>query len=138
MATPGLPPAAYAEYTSVHVPFTFDVNAFQKAEVPVEVLCYLPELYDYFGFTWFEITEIVVREFCFFGDICLNGDPFSPADFDGSLYGTGLGVDVSAIMKVVVKRDGIEVPNSPFDNETWLGIGDPLCVQYPDRLNVQG
>ena len=136
MATPATG-ADYSEYVSNPVSFDFDVNAFEKNEVAVEVLCYMPQDYDHFGFTWFNITEIAVREFCFFGDICLNGDPFAPADFEGSAYGTDLPVDVPAIMKIVVKRNGIEVPNSPFKNldaSNWY----PLCVQYPDRLNVPG
>ncbi len=138
MATPATG-SDYSEYVSQGVPFEFTVNAFEKAEVPVEVLCYFPETHDFFGFTWFEVTEIVIREFCFYGDICLNGEPYGPDYYEGSLYGNGLGVDVPAIMEIVVKRDGVLVPNNDlFNNEATLGIGAPLCVQYPDRLNVTG
>lgn len=126
----------YAEYVSKPVSFTFDVNAFEKAEIPIEVLCFMPQNYTLFGFTWFASTEIAVREVCFFGDICLNGEPFAPVDFNGSLYGNNVGVDVPAIMKIIVKRNGQEVPNSPFKNVGALN--SPLCVQYPDILNVDG
>ncbi len=126
----------YAEYVNQPVPFNIDVNAFEKAEIPIEVLCFMPQNYTYFGFTWFASTEIAVREVCFFGDICLNGEPFAPSDFNGSLYGSNVGVDVPAIMKIIVKRNGVEVPNSPFKNIDALN--SPLCVQYPDILNVDG
>ena len=116
MATPTTG-SDYSEYVGVTVDFTFDVNKFAKKQVPVDVLCFLPEEYTNFGFDWFIVTQTVVREKCFFGDICLNGAPYSPADFNGSSYGNSLGVDVPAIMKIVVKKDGVEVPNSPFDNE---------------------
>ena len=92
-----------------------------------------------FGFSWFEITQIVIRQRCFFLDICLNGDPWTPDDFEGSLYGTDLAVDVPAIMQIIVRRNGVEVPNSPFtnlDNSDEV-IAGPLCVRYPDILDVQ-
>lgn len=135
MATPETG-SAYASYVSKPVAFDITVNAFEKAEIPIEVLCFVPQNYTYFGFTWFASTEIAVRKVCFFGDICLNGEPFAPADFNGSLYGSNVGVDVSAIMKIIVKRNGQEVPNSPFKNLDALN--SPLCVQYPDLLNVTG
>jgi len=141
MATPTTG-SDYSEYVSQGVNFTFEVNAFKKAEIPVEVLCYLPELYSYFGFTWFNVTEIVVREVCFYGDICADGSPWSPADFHNSPYvlqNNGPQVDMPAIMKVHVYRNGVEVPNSPFTNgkasADW-GEGAPLCVQYPDNLEA--
>ncbi len=145
MATP-ITGSDYSEYVSQGVTFTFEVNAFAKAEVPVEVLCFLPEDYTYFGFDWFNVTEIVVREVCFFGDICLDGNPWSPSDFDGSMYDgdqppAGTQPDMPAIFEVHVYKDGVEVPHSPFTNgtvEANYGVGSPLCVQYPDNLNVTG
>lgn len=136
MATPATG-SDYSEYVSKTVTFTFDVSAFAKAEVPVEVLCFLPEDYTYFGFDWFNVTQIVVREVCFFGDICVK----HPLDYEGSDYenqSTGLQIDMPALIKIeVTDRNGNPVPHSPFSNasaeENW-GIGSPVCVQYPDNL----
>ena len=133
--------APFSEYTDPDVPFTFEVNAFKKAEVPVQVLCFYPQDYSYFGFDWFDVTQIVVREFCFFGDICVK----HPDEYDGSFYdnqSTGLQIDMPAIIKIVVTdKDGNEVPHNPFTNASanagW-GVGSPLCVQYPDNLQVDG
>jgi hypothetical protein len=133
MATPTTG-SDYAEYVNNSVAFDIVVTAFEKAEIPIEVLCFTPQAYANFGFTWFASTEITVREVCFFGDICLNGEPFAPADFNGSSYGENVGADVTASMQIIVKKGGIEVPNSPFENLNALN--SPLCVQYPDNLNV--
>jgi hypothetical protein len=136
-ATPELG-SLYAGMVSRPVEMSFSVGPFEKLQIEAQVLCFMPEEYLNFGFSWFAPTQIVVREFCFFGDICLNGDPWTPDDFEGSLYGTGLAVDVPAIMRIVVKKNGVEVPNSPFinlDNNDQVIVG-PLCVKYPDILNA--
>lgn len=147
MATPSTG-ADYGEYVSQGVPFTFQVNSFEKTEVPAEVLCFLPESYEAFGFDWFQVTEIVLRESCFFGDICLK----HPEDYLSSLYGTHqppvgeCKVDMSAIFKIHAyvgdtTVDENELPNSPFTNATDAanyGVGSPLCVQYPDNLRTEG
>jgi len=131
MATPAAG-SPYAAYTTPDLDFDFTVTAFAKTQVPIQVLCFAPEAYTDFGFGWFSIGEVVLREACFFGDICLNGEPFTPSDFNGSLYGNNVGVDVPAIMNIIVKRGGVVVPNSPFTNEGALT--SPLCVQYPDYV----
>ncbi len=130
----------YAVYVTKPVDFDFNVLEFTKLELDVEVLCFQDAEYDSFGFDWFQITEIIIREQCFFGDICLK----HVSDYEGSLYeeqSTGLQIDMPAIVQVVVKKDGVEVPGSPFTNATvemgW-GVGQALCVQYPDNLNVDG
>lgn len=130
----------YATYISKPVSFNFSVEAFTKEELDIEVLCFLDHAYLEFGFDWFAVTELVVREQCFFGDFCVK----HPADYDGSYYenqSTGLQIDMPAIFKIIVKKNGVPVPNSPFTNATteanW-GVGQPVCVQYPDNINAEG
>jgi len=72
MATP-VAGGLFAQYVSNPLAFEFEVNAFAKAQLEAEVLCYSSEKIGEFGFLWFGVTEIVVRQFCFFGDICANG-----------------------------------------------------------------
>lgn len=143
MATPSST-GLYKEYVSQPVDFNFTLNAYSKMEIPIDVLCFQDLVYENFGFEWFQVTEIVIREQCFFGDICLDGQPYSPGDYLGSLYDQeqlppGCLMDMPAIMQIVVKKDGVEVENSPFTNATVAanyGVGAPLCVQYPDELGV--
>lgn len=73
MATPEKG-ADFADYVSEGVDIDLNVNAFTKTEIQIDVLCFVPQYYNSFGFTWYEITELIIREFCFFGDICANGD----------------------------------------------------------------
>jgi hypothetical protein len=49
MATPAKG-SFYAEYVSAGVDFDISVTPFGKTEVPVEVLCFLPEVAEHFGF----------------------------------------------------------------------------------------
>jgi hypothetical protein len=141
MATPHVD-SDYAEYVSLTVPFEVVVGGFEKQEIAIEVLCFLPSVYDKFGFIWFEITEIVVREFCFFGDICANDDPYVPSDFVGSAYddddvNTPIPVDMHAIYEIRVFRN-----NNPYpavEENVFSNAADPtnpLCVQFPDLLRV--
>ncbi|RLD36930.1 MAG: hypothetical protein DRI83_04690 [Bacteroidetes bacterium] len=120
--------------------YVIDVLAFEKIQIPIEVLCFQDDEYTEFGFDWFVITEIVIREQCFFGDICVK----HPDDYIGSLYenqSTGLQLDMPAIVELHVFKDGTPVPYSPFTNATadanW-GVGAPLCIQYPDNLQITG
>jgi hypothetical protein len=135
MGTP-LVGSDYDVYVTKPVNFDFDVLEFTKLEIDVEVLCFQDAEYDAFGFNWFQITEIVIREQCFFGDICVD-----PADYVGSAYEgqeNGLQVDMPAIFEIRAFKNGVAIPYSPFSNLAWLGEGAPLCVQYPDNINVDG
>ncbi len=96
----------FAVYTDPAVAFTFTVDAFTKKEIPVEVLCFQPQFYTLFGFDWFAITEIVIREKCFFGDICVDPDDYLASLYDLDQLPAGCQVDMPAIMKVYLTRNG--------------------------------
>ena len=135
----------FSIYVDKPVEFQFGVTAFSKAEIPVEVLCFSPASYVSFGFEWFSVQRIVVRFFKFFGDLCLNADPYSPSDYAGSLYDIpqpplGVQVDVPTLIKMHVYKNGVEVPYSPFTNATLdanYGVGTPVIAYYPDNLDEQ-
>ena len=112
-------------------------------------MCYQNADYTEFGFDWFAITEIVIREQCFFGDFCIT----NPADYDDSNYGLQSTwpievvsfIDAPAIISLDVYKNTqsgwVEVANSPFTNNTLdaaYGVGSPVCVQYPDNLSIDG
>jgi len=133
MATPGTD-SDFDQYVTQTVPFDFAVTAFTKIEIDVEVLCYQKKFHDNFGFFWFNITEIIVREQCFFGDICLK----HWQDYEGSNYDEQpgeLGLDMVAIMEIKVYKNGNYVET--FTNNTAeqnYGVGAPVCVTYADEL----
>jgi len=122
----------YASFVTNPVTFSFNAVEFEKAQVYVEVVCFEPDEYELFGFNWFVAEEIMIREQCFFGDICVS----DPDDYIGSLYenqSAGLQIDMPAIFKIEVWRNGEQT--GVYGNEEWLGEGQPTCVLYGDYLH---
>ena len=123
----------YSDFVETPLTFNFTVEEFAKAEVPVEVICFDEADYESFGFNWFAMTEITVREQVFFGDICVT----DLAAYEGSAYEgqvNGLQLDMPAIFKVDVYKNDAFIKS--YSNEGWLGEGSPLEVQYPDHDNA--
>ena len=105
---------------------------FLQNENLIDVLCFVPNDYELFGFFWFEITEITVREMCFFGDFCIA----EPSIYANTEYATGGGVfiDEAAIFEIRARHqvgDGplVDMVGTDFNNMDWNGIGEPLM--YP-------
>jgi len=135
MASPAVG-SDFSTYVSRPTAFDFTLKGSHAPPLEVEVLRYNAGMNKKFGIT-FSIDEIVLREQCFFGDICVN----NLQQYSGSLYEeqeNGIRVDLPAIFHIEVTRNNEPVPCSPFSNASWLGEGNPLCVQYPDNLNVNG
>ncbi|RLD50758.1 MAG: hypothetical protein DRJ05_19235, partial [Bacteroidetes bacterium] len=89
--------------------------------------------YESFGFNWFAMTEITVKEQVFFGDICVD----DLTGYENSMYNgqaNGIQLDMPAIFKIDVYRNGAFVIS--YSNEVWLGEGEPLKVRYPDHDNA--
>jgi hypothetical protein len=127
--------STYAVFVDKPVDFPFQVNAFAKTEVKIQVLCFEDADYQYFGFDWFALTEITVREQIFFGDICIE----NLADYEGSWYEgqeNGLQVDMPAIFRIDVFKNGAYIISYDNDDPEWLGEGEPLHVLYPDNNNA--
>ncbi|MCB2207589.1 MAG: hypothetical protein KQH67_04775 [Bacteroidetes bacterium] len=131
-----MPDSDFFEFADNQLDIEFYVTEFLKTKIYIDVLCYVPHQYQDFGFFWFNITEITIREMCFFGDICLK----STLDYEGSWYEgqeNGLQIDMPAIFKIAVyhQREGhdeVFVGEFSNDAEDWLGEGAPLCFRYAD------
>jgi len=134
-ATP-LAGSEFASYVSSPLSSTFEVEAFKKAQVDIEVLNFEEATYSSFGFTWFQPTDVTVREQIFFGDICVK----HPSDYANSLYAqqeNGVQLDMPAIFKVEVYKNGLlqETYDNEYDSngDLWLGEGAPMHVRYSDN-----
>jgi hypothetical protein len=126
--------------TGVDLPFT--VPEFDKLKVSIDVLCYRPYDYEKFGFVWFKYAVTEIHTVCFYGDICTkffedwhqgtDGNPYLGQHFDG--------YDFPAIFSVVVKNAQGVVVNDPDKNSnaSYQGKGSPLCIEYPDQVDVKG
>lgn len=132
--------ADFAQYIARPVPFDIEVSEFDKTEEEVEVLCFIPERVDEFGFFWFVIDEIVVREQCFFGDLCIK----SKDDYVGSYYDDLFDMDDYPFDLPAIYRVTIERNDGWSSTETNVVVVDgtatefiaPLCIKYPDRLGI--
>lgn len=142
LATP-IATADFGQFVSDGLPYDFTIEGFHKKEIQIQVLCYTPTDIDAFGFSWFTIEMINVRELCFFGDICVD-----PIDYTGSKYVNqinGLQHDMTAIFNVKILKWNPNTENFDFvvtnknnelhpDGSNWYGEGAALCVQYPDYI----
>ena len=123
------------------VDLEFTVPVFDKLRVLIDVLCYRPYQYELFGFVWFKYAATEIHTICFYGDICtkffeewhiqLRENPYFLQEFDG--------YDFPAIfsIRVYYKDTDILVNDPQFNsNAEWWGIGSPLCIEYPDQVDV--
>ena len=127
--------STYAPYVASPVDITFNVAAFKKTQVPVEAVCYQQSNYTDFGFTYFQIEQVTVREQPFFGDLCIKS--ISDYSITGSPYlgqSNGIQLDLPAIFKIEVYRNNIL--KNTFNNEAWKGEGQPLKVLYADQQGI--
>jgi hypothetical protein len=123
--------SSFAGYVTNPLNIQFTVEQFKKLELPIEVVCFQQAYYSKFGFSYFHLNQIVVRQQCLFGDICIK----DLTEYTGSLYAQqshGLQLDMPAIFKIEVWRNG--VLQNTYNNEAWKGEGQPLCVSYGDYL----
>ena len=131
--------STYVEFLSnpsKSIDMGFDVIAFKKTEMKMEVVCYTIENYSNFGFTYYQIDEIIVRKQYFYGDLCIK----DLSDYANTPYtDQGLRYDLIAIFKIKVKRTtgGGVVQNYEYYSGTWPANGNntPLEVQYGDFKN---
>ena len=118
-----------------NVTVDFDIEAFTKNKVDIDVLCWRNFAYQEFGYVWFDYHNYEIHTVCFFGDICTKFyDEWSTVD--GSAY-SGVqiqGYDFPALFSVtVVDAQGHA---TVADNYTGEEIGQPVCVEYLDNLEV--
>lgn len=140
MATPEYNSEFSNYLTLPSVPFDITVNSFDKNEINIEVLCFIEQFYEEFGFVWFEILETFVREQNFFGDLCIkSSNDYIDSYYDDLFVLNDYPFDLPAIFKVEITRnDGWtkSFQNIVIDNGNAIEFISPLKVRYPDRKNI--
>ncbi len=122
----------FAKYVEMPLNSKFEVQKFKKTKMSISVLCYNEIEYSNFGFVFFGIEQVVVREQAFFGDICIcRLNDYETSPYAGQAK--GLQLDMPAIAKVEVWRNDVKVDE--FSNEDYLGEDKPLIVRYGDVLH---
>jgi len=147
----------FFQFVTQPLPVELTICAFTKTEFYIDVLCFSPDYYQLFGFFWFEITEITVREICFYGDVCQAwwmdpsdwhtvGVPLWVWEEYDNLYQDqqmGIQQDMPAIYTLMLGRQDEVEPYlyhiiGVFNNEDVLGEGEPLCFRYDDYDAIEG
>lgn len=126
--------SAFAGYVTTPLEKTFQVSTDKKNELKMDVACYDPATHANFGFVYFQLNQVVIREQWFFGNFCIR----NKSEYVGSLYSQqanwslspGPYIDVPAIFKVEVWRNG--VLQNTFLNSVQ---GEKLAVNYGDYLD---
>lgn len=139
MAAPG-ENSEFGQYVVNGVNFEFEVTTFAKTEADMEVLCLSSEHVNEFGFFGFQVSDVVVRKQCFFGDLCIKNH----TDYEGSYYDdlftplSNYPHDLPAIFKIEVTRNAGDwsktFSNIIVENGIATQFVSPLCIKYPDRL----
>ncbi|MEA1876644.1 MAG: hypothetical protein U9N86_07245 [Bacteroidota bacterium] len=148
----------YANLVVNPVTIPFVVGSFEKKEINIDVLCFESAEFEEFGFTWFKINVITVKEGLFFGDHC--SEIFE--EYAGSKYGDYPKFDMPAIFKVDLYQNNDGDPDyethigtynnfededgnillDEFDkplylNSEYAASVPPLSVSYIDRPDVE-
>jgi len=126
-----LPNSTYHDLMVNKLDLEISVEAFEKAEVIIDVLCYEDIFYDAFGFTWFDMNQVRIERQCVFGDICIPDDYlFEGSPYIQSLYAdqeNGLQTDMPAIMEVKVYKSTELIRT--FSNANWDYPGEGSCLE---------
>ena len=116
--------------------YTFNVTTDDKNKILLDVVCFETSTYENFGFVYFKLNEMIVREQWFYGDFCIK----DKADYVGSHYalrtgweGVGYG-DVPAIFKIEVWRGGL-LQNTFTNDDASHEYGNKVAVNYIDYKN---
>jgi len=130
--------SGFAGYVTTPLNQSFVVETDKKLEVKLDVVCFQPQYYTKFGFVYFQLNELTVRQMWFFGDFCVKDKSL----YAGSSYalrsgwsGFGYG-DVPAIIKVEVWRGTTPtnktLQNTFTNNDAAHNYGDKVSVTYGD------
>ena len=102
------------------VAFDFDVTAFTKTKIDIDVLCWEPYFYEEFGFNWFDFQQVTIKTICFFGDICTP---------EYELWGETQYDFVANYRIEILDGDMMVASESTYE---WKRIAAPLCIEYPE------
>lgn len=123
--------SVFAKYVTTPLLQDIYITVDKKLEFKIDVCCFKPAYYNLFGFVYFYVNEIIIREQCFFGDFCIknkadyNESPY--AEQTGWLGNPGPFIDVPAIFKIKVYRN--DELQETFQNSNQ---GEKLCITYAD------
>lgn len=125
--------SVFAGYVTTPLDQTFTTTVDKKLNFKMDVVCFEPMNYNKFGFIYYFLNELTIRQLWFFGDFCIK----DKSQYTGSHYalqsdwtGSGYG-DVPAISKVEVWRNGT-LQNTFTNDNVEHQYGNKFSVTYGD------
>lgn len=128
--------STYAGYVTTPLDQTFIVTTDRKNDIKLDVVCFESSNYQNFGFVYFTLNQLVVRQQWFFGDICIK----NAAEYAGSDYThqpnwiTSGYIDAPAIFKIEVWRGNV-LQNTFTNDDAADQYSNKVSVTYGDYQN---
>ncbi len=134
MATPhtGSP---WAGYVTTPLNWSFNVVTDEKTQVKMDVVCFKPSVFLDFGFVYFQLNELIIRQLWFFGDFCIkDASQYAGSDYvhQPNWVTTGY-IDAPAIFRIDVWRNGVQQQSFTNDDAAHH-YGDKVSVTYGDYV----
>ena len=135
MATPHSG-SLWSGYVTTALNQSFTVVADNKNSVKMDVVCFKPSVFAKFGFTYFYLNQLVIRQQWFFGDFCIkDASQYNNSDYHLQPNWVTTGYrDAPAIFKIEVWRGGT-LQNTFTNDDAAHHYGDKVSVTYGDYIN---
>jgi hypothetical protein len=130
----------WATYVSTPLVKNFNIVKDQKIPVNIDVVCFMPATYLNFGFTYFSMNELVIRQQWFFGDICMkDASQYVGSDYAHQANWVDVGYsDRPAIFQLKVYKyigNAYSLQNTFTNDDVDHQYGNKVSVTYGDYLN---
>jgi hypothetical protein len=128
--------SAWAGYVTTPLDQTFTVVTDKKNSIKMDVVCFQPSAFSKFGFTYFSLNQITIRQQWFFGDFCIkDASQYSGSDYTHQPNWVSSGyIDAPAIFRIDVLRNGV-LQNSFTNDDAAHQYGNKVSVTYGDIMN---
>jgi hypothetical protein len=128
--------SAWAGYVTTPLNQTFTVVSDKKNSIKMDVVCFQPAAFTNFGFTYFSLNQIIIRQQWFFGDFCIkDASQYTGSDYthQSNWVTTGY-IDAPAIFRIDVLRNNV-LQNSFTNDDAAHQWGGKVSVTYGDIKN---
>jgi hypothetical protein len=126
----------WAGYVTTPLNMVFTVFTDKKNSIKMDVVCFRPAAFNNFGFIYFSLNQIIIRQQWFFGDFCIkNASQYSGSDYTHQPNWVSSGyIDAPAIFRIDVLRGGV-LQNSFTNDDAAHQYGNKVSVTYGDIQN---
>lgn len=127
----------WAGYVTTPLNHTFTITTNEDLKLPIDVICFNPNKYSNFGFTYFQLNQINITTIPIFGNFCIkNAVDYTGSDYTKQPNWNSSGFIISpAIIIVSVWRNGV-LQNTFTNDDTYHHYGDQVLVSFGHHQNT--